>query len=142
MRPLFLFCLIALCAACSDPMVMIPGGKLDGTDTAAPALWSGIPNTIQLETRPDDPYSINIWGVGIGEHLYIATGEDGTTWSAFIEADPAVRVRIGDNIYTLQGALVSDAAERAAVASAYAKKYELELDDNWVDTGLIFRLNR
>ena len=87
MRALFLFCLITLGAACSDPMVMIPGGTLDGTDTA-------------------------------------------------------VRVRIGDNIYTLQGALVSDAAERAAVASAYAKKYELELDDNWVDTGLIFRLNR
>ena len=142
MRFAYLFFLIILSSACSDPLAIIPGGKLGGVETAVPPDWQNVPDVIQVETRPADPYSINIWGVGIGEHLYIATGEDGTAWSEFILDDPAVKVRMGDKLYVLKGVLVSDSAERAEVASAYVKKYELDLDDNWVKSGMIFRFDR
>ena len=134
--------LAALLAACGDPLVMIPGGKLAGEEADAPAQWVDVPDTIQLETRTGNPYSINIWSVGIGSDLYVATGEDGTTWSNYVEADPAVRVRIDGSIYRLTARPVIHPSERAAVAAAYTEKYELDVDDNWLKSGIIFRLDR
>ena len=50
------------------PIVMVPGGELSGTTTPVPADWafSDAVETVQLETRPDDPYSVNVWGVSDG----------------------------------------------------------------------------
>ncbi len=130
-------------AGCGDPLVTIPGGELAGTERDAPAQWSGVPDTIQLETRPADPYSINIWGVGIGEHLYVATGTDGANWTPFIKADPSVRVRVEGDLYRLRASLVEDADERVQVAAAFYAKYDLDPNDGWVaDGGMIFRLER
>ena len=30
-------------------------------------------STVHLETRPTDPYSINLWGAGIGKDFYVST---------------------------------------------------------------------
>jgi len=67
--------MLALVASCGDPIMILPGGALTGTTTTAPADWSSVAGvkTIQVEFRPKDPYSHNIWGVGIGPDLYIAT---------------------------------------------------------------------
>ena len=134
-------CLVAL-AACSEPLVTIPGGELDGRPLDPPVQWSEVPDTIQLEIRPVDPYSINIWSVGLGEHLYVATSADGTAWTGFLEADNHVRVRLHDRIYALQAAEVHGAAERGRVAQAYADKYEVDPGDGWVIEGMIIRLDR
>lgn len=136
--------LLSLLVACGDPVLILPGGALRGEPTPAPAEWSALAavDTIQVEFRPQDPYSHNIWGVGLDQDLYIATGEDGTRWTPFVASDPNVRVRAGTELYDLTAVSVTDADERARVADAYAKKYELEADDNWVTTGLIYRLDR
>ena len=96
-----LLCVLAL-AACSEPFITIPGGKLAGQSLDPPVEWSEVPGTIQMEMRPADPYSINIWSVGVGSDLYVATSADGTTWTGFLEADNSVRVRLQDVIYTLK----------------------------------------
>ena len=101
-----------------------------------------VPDMIQMEMRPADPYSINIWGVGVGSDLYVATGADGTTWTGFLEADNSVRVRLHDGIYSLEASEVRDAAERDRVAAAYADKYEVDPGDGWVIRGMIIRLDR
>ncbi len=142
MRSLAVVVLVAQLVGCGDPLSTIPGGKLAGETTAAPAIWTDLPEIIQVETRPSDPYSINIWGVGIERDLYIATGTDGTTWTGFIKDDPHVRVRIDASMYELLAMSVTDSTERNKVVSAYSDKYELDRDDNWVKTGLIFRLDR
>jgi hypothetical protein len=131
-------------AGCGEPLVTIPGGTLAGEVAAPPTDWAALADieTIQVEFRPSDPYSINIWGVGIGRDLYIATGADGTKWTEMIAADPAVRVRVGSTLYALTAVAVEDAAEHGRVAEAYGRKYELEGDDNWVATGLVFRFDR
>ena len=131
-----------LVVSCSEPRSMIPGGQLSGEVFSAPPSWADVPETIQVETRPSDPYSINIWGVGIGQHLYIATSDSGTSWSDFINADSDIRARIGSSLYELSATSITDPAERSSVAAAYVSKYELDKDDNWVDAGLIFRLDR
>ena len=136
--------LLTLVVGCGDPIMILPGGALEGTPTAAPADWSSVAGvkTIQVEFRPKDPYSHNIWGVGLGPDLYIATGAKGTRWTPFIAEDPNVRVRVGSELFDLQAVPVTEEAERTRVAEAYTKKYDVKADDNWVASGMIFRLDR
>ena len=136
-----LLCVLAL-AACSEPFITIPGGKLAGQSLVPPIEWNEVPDTIQMEMRPADPYSINIWSVGVGTDLYVATSADGTIWTGFLEADNSVRVRLQDVIYTLKASAVRDAEERDRVARAYAEKYEVDPGDGWVIRGMIIRLDR
>ncbi len=142
MRNLSITLLLTMSASCGGPLSMIPGGELSGDVKSAPLTWATVPDTIQVETRPSDPYSINIWSVGLDEHLYIATGADGTTWTEFFATDANVRVRIIDSLYELKADLVSSSDERDTVSSAYVEKYELDPEDNWLQTGMIFRLDR
>jgi len=143
MRVLFVFLLTVL-VGCGDPVMILPGGALKGVETPVPADWSSVADvkTIQVEFRPSDPYSHNIWGVGLGTDLYIATSAKGTRWTPFVAQDPHVRVRIGDSLYDLTAVPVTDAAERTRVADAYSLKYNIKADDNWVTGALIFRLDR
>ena len=134
-------CLLAA-AGCSEPFVTIPGGELHGEVLEPPDAWAEVPETIQLETRPADPYSINIWSVGIGPDLYVATGSEGTAWTEFIAQDPNVRVRLGGGLYRLQAAVVDEADARTQVVRAYADKYEVDPLDGWVADGTIIRLDR
>ncbi len=136
-----LTCIAAL-VACSEPFVTIPGGELAGRPLDPPPEWSDVPDTIQLETRPHDPYSINIWSVGLGYDLYIATSSGGTFWTGYLESDNNVRVRLRDRIYALRAEKVQDRVERNRVAQAYAEKYEVDPADGWVVEGMIIRLDR
>jgi hypothetical protein len=142
MRIFTVVILATLLVSCSEPRSWIPGGQLSGEVFSTPLTWVDVPETIQVETRPSDPYSVNIWGVGIGQHLYIATSDTGTTWSDFINTDSDIRARVGSSLYELSATSITDPAERSRVAAAYVSKFELDKDDNWVDSGLIFRLDR
>lgn len=132
--------LLLFTSACSDPMVIIPGAALSGDIKPAPQTWQAVPDTIQLETRPVDPYSVNIWGVAIEQDLYVATRD--ANWMAYIEANPLVRVRVSGDIYELSAKAVDDAAEMARVVSAYVTKYDVDDTDGWVQDGVAYRLDR
>lgn len=138
--PFALLCL----AACSEPFIVFAGGELSGEEGVPPADWSELRNedTFQLETRPDDPYSVNVWAVGIGENVYIGTGPGGTRWSDYIEQDPRVRLRVEDTVYPLLAHPVTDVDERRQVAQAYGEKYGMDRDQNWLADALVFRLDR
>ena len=81
------------------PVVGAPGGTLAGTEQAHPDDWSmtGAVSTIQLETAPADPYSVNLWGVGVGTSFYVGARPEGTGWSQRLEADPRVVLRVGES---------------------------------------------
>jgi hypothetical protein len=142
----FVFALITLLlvSGCEEPFIVFAGGELSGPVAAAPDDWSELSaiDTVQLETQPEDPYSINIWIAGVAEDLYVATGEDGTNWTEHIHANAKVRVRANANVYELEAYLVHDDAERSRVSQAYVGKYDLDEADNWVMKGMIFRLDR
>ena len=137
---------VAVLAAvgCSEPFGFIPGGELEGEVEPAPADWTDLEgrHNVQLEIRPDSPYSINMWAVGIGPDVYVATREDGTRWTEYLEETPDVRVRVDASIYELVAVQVHDQAERRAVSTAFAAKYDLAPADNWVAGGQVFRLDR
>ncbi len=57
MRNLSITLLLTMIASCGGPLSMIPGGELSGDVKSAPLTWATVPDTIQVETRPSDPYS-------------------------------------------------------------------------------------
>jgi hypothetical protein len=127
-----------------DPIVMVPGGELSGTVKPAPGDWSFTDSfqTVQLETRPDDPYSVNVWCVAARDALYIASGRgESAAWAKHIAADPRVRVRAGEDLYELSAVRTTDEAEMNAFIEAAKKKYEdFEPDENQRREAILFRL--
>jgi hypothetical protein len=124
-----------------DPIVMIPGGELSGTVTAVPASWDFTADidTVQVETNPDDPYSVNVWGVGVGSDFYVA-GSKESRWTQNLVADSRVKLRIGDALYELN-AIGSDTGDDADVFLRAAQaKYDFEAEPDQRETSIVFRL--
>lgn len=123
-------------------VVGAPGGALAGTVQAYPTDWlkTNTISTIQLETAPADPYSVNLWGVGVGNRFYVGTRPEGTGWSQRVEADPRVVLRVGENLYPLLAARVTEASERDRVIDAYVAKYEAEREAMATQAGVLYRL--
>ena len=133
-----------LLSACSEPFTVFAGADLEGEVMDAPGDWKILENidTVQLETRPDDPYSVNVWSTGIGPDVYVATGDNPPSWTQHIDADHDVRLRVQDQIFVLEARRVRDPDELQRVSAAYVAKYGLDIDDNWVMSGQVFRLDR
>lgn len=135
-----LLCLGTL--ACSAPFLLLPGGELEGQTAAAPADWSFSDDvsTVQIETNPEDPYSVNIWAAGVGSSLYLHAGGNRTTWVEHLEADPNIRVRVDDKIYELAGTRVKSTEEYKTFADAYEVKYGLRPLNENIDEIYVIRL--
>ena len=125
---------------CSGPIFLMPGGALDGPLRATPQDFSFADEagTIQLETNPSQPYSVNISCAVVAGVLYINAGDTETAWVKNIQADRNVRLRINDGIFELQAHRVTEAAEMDRVAEAWTGKHgwwardPRELDEAWV----------
>lgn len=122
---------LVLLAACGEPFGPFSGGELTGRPAAPPARWTDVPDVVQLEVRPADPYSVNVWSVGIGPDLYVATREEGD-WVAHLRSDAGVRLRMDGAVYALRAAVVEDGDERRRVADAYLRKYEVDEEDGFI----------
>ena len=77
--------MVALClmlSACNDPFAVMSGGELNGTVSEVPESWEldEISALAQLETRPSEPYSINLVYVQMNGQLYIYAGDNRTNW--------------------------------------------------------------
>ena len=124
----FLSTLIAtalVAAACSGPFLLFPGGELEGEVAPVPTDWSFTDeiSTIQIETRPSDPYSVNIWATAAGGALYLHAGANRARWVEYLEADPRLRIKVEDRLYELVAIRVSDVEEFARFADRYEVKY-------------------
>ena len=129
---------ILLITACTEPFVTIPGGQLKGKAVSAPSSWDSVSEVVQLEVRPSDPYSLNIWAVTDNGNLYVATTD--SKWVGFIADNDEVRVKIEMKLHELHAVHVDDTEELARIAAAYTKKYEVDPSDNWVEGANVYRL--
>jgi len=135
-------CLLLLVSACGGPTLVFPGGALDGETAAAPADWSftNDVSTIQLETNPSDPYSVNIWATGIADKLYVHAGANRATWVEYLESDSSARVRVEGTLYAVSAARVESQDEFDAFANAYEAKYSTRPRNENVTLAYLFRL--
>jgi hypothetical protein len=129
-------------AGCSRPFFLLPGGALEGSTAATPESWSFTEavDVVQLETRPADPYSVNVWVIVLDENLYVHAGASRSTWVENIETDPNVRLRVNDSIYELAAARVGGQEEFDRFSDAYERKYGRRPRNENVDEAYLFRL--
>jgi hypothetical protein len=115
-------------AGCSGPFLVFPGGALGGTEVTEPVDdWSFLDSSfIDLEVRPEDPYSVTLNYFVRDGKLYIDPAED-REWYQYLKADDRVRVRFGfdDHVYPLKAVLVGQPGE---VEGFDADRYVYRLD--------------
>jgi hypothetical protein len=142
MRTLLAALLLAGCVGCTDPLTLLPGSALEGAVAPAPADWSftDAVDTVQLETRPSDPYSVNIWMIGIESAAFVHAGASRAEWVEHIEADPRVRLRVSGSIYELAASRVTAQEEFDRFSDAYERKYGRRPRNENVAEAYLFRL--
>ncbi len=135
---------LALCSVigCNGPLPFLSGGRLHGEVRPAPASWAFPEDfgVIQLETDPEDPYSVNIAYTQLDSRLYVYAGDTKTRWVQNMEADPRVRFRIGEVIYELEAERVTDDAESNAFARAWVDHSVFHRDPATLDERWLYRL--
>lgn len=114
MRRLFALGCSLLALGCGGPFLVFPGGELSGEVVSTPAAgWSfAADEFVDLETRPSDPYSVELNYVVKDGALYIDPAE-GRRWLDHIREDPRVRVRFGEKIYLANAVLAGRPGELA-----------------------------
>jgi hypothetical protein len=130
---------VVLSGCSCGPFLLLPGGKLSGTPAATPERFEipGNRDTIQLETRPEDPYSVNVSGAVVDGKLYVSAGDTLSTWAKAIEANPLVRVRYAGNLYDLKARRVTDRGELQAFSTVWTSgntfsRDPMKLGEVWV----------
>ena len=134
--------LILAALGCNGPMGLLPGGELNGGARPAPADWAfaGDSGIVQLETRPEDPYSVNIAFTVLGGRLYINAGDTETQWVKNIASNPQVRLRLDGVLYDLRAERAMDADEIAAFAGAWTSQSMFRRDPTRLEEVWLYRL--
>lgn len=139
-----------LLTGCGGPVGPIHGGRLSGPVARLPADLSAFEaaQTVQLETDPASPYSVNTWIDVLDGRIYLASslihGTDEPSqrrWVQNVMRDPRVRLRVDGTVYELRAVRVEDIGEREAARAALLAKYG-EKDDAHARSAWIYRLVR
>ena len=139
---LFVFLLDAFGGYLMDgPLGPIPGGRMSGpvVDPAEPLDWSGAEREIEIEVRPEQPWSLTVWRVVVDGDLYIPSGNGAERrWTQVAVADPRVRVRSQGRIQ--EGCLVriEDPTIRRRVRDALVELYPMFPGGDGEDDGSIW----
>jgi hypothetical protein len=133
-----------LIAACNGPLPFLSGGALKGEAQPAPEVWNLEEDfaVCQLETRPKDPYSVNIAYTLVEGRLYINAGDTETEWVKHMQADPQVRLRIDDALYSLKARRVTEPAEITAFVKAWTCHSVVLRDPDGLDEVWIYELTQ
>ncbi len=142
LTPMLVLCLFSLAVAGCADYLPTASGALTGPLASAPASWTKVAKQeiIQLETQPEDPYSVNLWIIGQDELLYVFAGDNYATWIEHIDANPNVRVKMGGSIYLLRASRVTAAEEFERFAQAWEQKYGNRPRNENVDETYLMRL--
>ena len=112
------------------PLGPIPGPELAGSLVEEPVEdWSSVDavKVVQIETRPEDPYSVSTWLTRIGAGIYVFAADDGSPWVQYVAQDPLVRIRIEGRVHELRAARVADFETKRVFLTNMKSKYEHDL---------------
>jgi hypothetical protein len=121
------------------PCSRVPGGYLLGDEALAPTTdWSfanGVP-LCQVEVDTGLSHSVNLNCMSTEGRLYLSCAScEGKRWSSAALENPSARLRIGDVVYPVTLARVTDAAELDVAWRARAEKTGAPADmprpDHW-----------
>ena len=136
--------LVAVAARFSDgPIGPFPGGALSGTVDPDPSPdWHAVGTTVELEIRPEDPWSLRTYAIPYGRELYVPSFQaERRRWVPVALADPRVRVRVADRLYERRLERVDDPTTRARLVELMAQLHGWDPDGiAGRDTTWYFRL--
>ena len=94
--------------ACQSPVLIFSGGTLAGpvSDTDS-FTFAAQYKLLQLEVRPEDPYSVNLRVLLHDNQLYIDAAEN-RRWHKYLKLNQDVRIKLGDSVYRATAVRVSD----------------------------------
>ena len=120
----------------------ISSGSLEGRVSPLPQSLDKIAqdNIIQLETRVDEAYSVNLWVVEVASHLHVFAGDNKANWVEDIEQNSNVRLRSGDEIFELAAVRVNEPTIFAAFSDAWEAKYGNRPQNESVEETYLYRL--
>ena len=106
------------------------GFLLSGKESALPTDWQFTDAikeiAIQVHTPYLIPHAVTIWCAQTGGEFYVGASAPTTKhWPGWVDKDPDVRLRIGDQIYSVRLVPVDDTTITGQVQAAYATKYQL-----------------
>ena len=95
----------------------------------------------QLETV--GPYSVNLWYVGLEHGVYVVAASGGESrWARRISKDPAVRLRIENQLFELQATTLDETYPAfAEVQKAFRDKYDVDAEEDFPDI-ILYRLDK
>lgn len=118
---------VTVAARFSDgPIGPFPGGALSGTvDVDRHPDWRAVGSTVELEIRPDDPWSLRTYAIPYERELYVPSFQaERRRWVAVALADPRVRVRLGDRLFERRLERVTDPATLARLVELMAQLHD------------------
>ena len=140
----FSWLMIASLAAlgCNGPFGFASGGALAGSVAPVPADWTAVGDygTAQLETNPENPYSVNLAYTRMDDVLYLNAGDTETQWVKNMNANPDVRLRIDGTIYALRAERVTETDEIERFGVAWTSQSTFRRDPTELDEVWIYRL--
>lgn len=125
------------------PLGPIPGGAFVGpVDPDPDPDWTDLEKVIELEIRPERPWSLSVWNVVIDGELYVPSARGAQRrWTSVALANPDVRVRTRGKIYEMRIEQVIDPALRRKIGAAVVERYELAgSDDDDLETTWFFHI--
>ncbi len=139
--------MVAGVLACSGPLAVLPGGQLSGELAEAgtvPTDWSvaGEYGFFKLETRPSDPYSVNIAFTVVGGALYAYAGATETQWVKNMEKNPLVIVGMDGTLYPLRAKRVTHSNEIEEFGAAWTSQNSFHRDPKDSEEVWLYRLSR
>jgi hypothetical protein len=110
------------------PLGPIPGGALQGPVSAdTHPQWADVEKVIELEIRPERPWSLSVWNVVLDGELYVPSARGAhRRWTAVAVKEPLVRLRSHGQIHALRIERVTDPTLRQRLAQALAQRYGFE----------------
>jgi hypothetical protein len=128
---MLLLCVGALLGGC-QPADTRPGLWLSGEPAPYPEDWTFAHTYPEIALEVSTPYllphSITIWCAALDGDLYIAAGRPETkNWPGWVDADPNVRIRVGDDLYEARVVPLEDEALIRRVMAVQAEKYGFEV---------------
>ena len=134
--------LVLAATGCNGPFLLASGGGLAGEIEPGPTDWSfaGDYGTVQLETRPGDPYSVNIAFTVVDGRLYINAGDTETQWVKNMAANPLVRLAMDGVLYELRAERITNTTEIATFGKAWTDQSYFRRDPSALGEVWIYRL--